>query len=282
MQQDFSKDEAADYRPFDFATATAPLHRPGQAPSPPAPPLPQSRILATWPPRRKSSPGLLARRSTSASSPCRSRGQATSAAVRGGVRWAFVRPRRGQQRPACRAWSRKSWRMRRSPLPAAQQHAVEHRHLLPPDRDHAARDHGGRRYGSHQAPRGVRLRYSILPEFPCGQSRFLELSGVAGHRWSLRQALAMPRTEYPRALTKLHRARDPGGPGAQSIRISGSSPHFCGILRHRALTIIQACLIKGFSDRPSGGCNWRRRSPRRRDGYGFGAGRSRYRNSGCQ
>ena len=45
--------------------------------------------------------------------------------------------------------------------------------------------------------------YSILPEFSLrGQSRFLELFRVAGHRLVRRQALAMPRTEYPRALTQ--------------------------------------------------------------------------------
>jgi hypothetical protein len=35
-----------------------------------------------------------------------------------------------------------------------------------------------------------------------GQSRFLELFRVAGHRLVRRQALAMPRTEYPRPLTQ--------------------------------------------------------------------------------
>ena len=45
--------------------------------------------------------------------------------------------------------------------------------------------------------------YSMLPEFSLrGQSRFLELFRVAGHRLVRRQALAMPRTEYPRALTQ--------------------------------------------------------------------------------
>jgi DNA-binding transcriptional LysR family regulator len=45
--------------------------------------------------------------------------------------------------------------------------------------------------------------YSILPEFSLrGQSRFLELFRVARHRLVRRQALAMPRSEYPRALTQ--------------------------------------------------------------------------------
>jgi DNA-binding transcriptional LysR family regulator len=45
--------------------------------------------------------------------------------------------------------------------------------------------------------------YSILPEFSVrGQGRFLELFRVAGHRLVRRQALAMPRSEYPRALTQ--------------------------------------------------------------------------------
>jgi DNA-binding transcriptional LysR family regulator len=44
--------------------------------------------------------------------------------------------------------------------------------------------------------------YSILPEFSLrGQSRFLELFRVAGHRLVRRQALAIPRSEYPRRLT---------------------------------------------------------------------------------
>lgn len=45
--------------------------------------------------------------------------------------------------------------------------------------------------------------YSMLPELSLrGQSRFLELFRVAGHRLVRKQALAMPRTEYPRALTQ--------------------------------------------------------------------------------
>jgi DNA-binding transcriptional LysR family regulator len=45
--------------------------------------------------------------------------------------------------------------------------------------------------------------YSILPEFSLrGQSRFIELFRVAGHRLVRQQALVMPRTEYPRALTQ--------------------------------------------------------------------------------
>jgi len=45
--------------------------------------------------------------------------------------------------------------------------------------------------------------YGILPEFSVrGQSRFLELFRVVGHRLVRRQALAMPRTEYPRPLTQ--------------------------------------------------------------------------------
>ena len=44
--------------------------------------------------------------------------------------------------------------------------------------------------------------YSILPEFSLrGQNRFLQLFRVAGHRLVRRQALAMPRSEYPRPLT---------------------------------------------------------------------------------
>ncbi len=44
--------------------------------------------------------------------------------------------------------------------------------------------------------------YSILPEYALRrQNRFFELFRVANHRLARRQALAMPRTEYPRALT---------------------------------------------------------------------------------
>jgi len=44
--------------------------------------------------------------------------------------------------------------------------------------------------------------YSILPEYSLrGQSRFFQTFRVAGHRLVRRQALAMARTEYPRALT---------------------------------------------------------------------------------
>jgi DNA-binding transcriptional LysR family regulator len=45
--------------------------------------------------------------------------------------------------------------------------------------------------------------YSILPEFSLrGQARFVELFRVAGHKLVRRQALAMARTEYPRALSE--------------------------------------------------------------------------------
>jgi len=44
--------------------------------------------------------------------------------------------------------------------------------------------------------------YSILPEFSLrGQGRFIELFRIAGHKLARRQALAMARSEYPRALT---------------------------------------------------------------------------------
>ena len=44
--------------------------------------------------------------------------------------------------------------------------------------------------------------YSILPEHSLrGQSRFFQTFRVAGHRLVRRQALALARTEYPRALT---------------------------------------------------------------------------------
>jgi DNA-binding transcriptional LysR family regulator len=45
--------------------------------------------------------------------------------------------------------------------------------------------------------------YSILPAFSLrGQSRFLELFRVAGHKLVRRQALAMARAEYPRPLNE--------------------------------------------------------------------------------
>ena len=44
--------------------------------------------------------------------------------------------------------------------------------------------------------------YSILPEYSLrGQSRFFETFRVSGHRLVRRQALAMPKTEYPRQIT---------------------------------------------------------------------------------
>ena len=44
--------------------------------------------------------------------------------------------------------------------------------------------------------------YSILPEYSLrGQSRFFQTFRVAGHRLVRKQALALARTEYPRALT---------------------------------------------------------------------------------
>ncbi len=44
--------------------------------------------------------------------------------------------------------------------------------------------------------------YAILPEHALRrQNRFFELFRIAGHRLARRQALAMPRTEFPRTLT---------------------------------------------------------------------------------
>jgi DNA-binding transcriptional LysR family regulator len=45
--------------------------------------------------------------------------------------------------------------------------------------------------------------YSILPEYALrGQTRFFHTLRIAGHRLTRRQALAMARTDYPRALTE--------------------------------------------------------------------------------
>jgi DNA-binding transcriptional LysR family regulator len=44
---------------------------------------------------------------------------------------------------------------------------------------------------------------SILPEFALrGQGKFFHMFRIAGHRLIRQQALAMPRTAYPRALTR--------------------------------------------------------------------------------
>ena len=56
--------------------------------------------------------------------------------------------------------------------------------------------------------------YSILPEFSLrGQSRFLELFRVAGHRLVRRQALAMPRYGVPAGADAVDRPRDSRGAG---------------------------------------------------------------------
>jgi DNA-binding transcriptional LysR family regulator len=45
--------------------------------------------------------------------------------------------------------------------------------------------------------------YSILPGFALrGSNRFFHVMRVTGHRLERRQALAMARTDYPRALTE--------------------------------------------------------------------------------
>ena len=45
--------------------------------------------------------------------------------------------------------------------------------------------------------------YSILPEYALRHpSRFFQTFRIAGHRLIRKQALAMPVTEYPRALTQ--------------------------------------------------------------------------------
>ena len=77
--------------------------------------------------------------------------------------------------------------------------------------------------------------YSILPEFSLrGQSRFLELFRVAGHRLVRRQALAMPRSEYPRPLTQAIARRDSRGAGGVTL------------FRRQRSDNIEACLKMGL------------------------------------
>jgi DNA-binding transcriptional LysR family regulator len=206
LEQAFRKDEAGDSRPFHFATgATALIYRLGTPLRLLRRRFPQTEILVTVAATEEIVAGLLARRfdlgliSMPISDdkltvlplfeeellglrPARS-GSSSAKVVR-------LQPEELVDAPFL-FYPRRS-NMRLSIDAFFQQIGITPRVIMEADDTEAIKRLVESGFG-----------YSILPEFALrGQSRFLELFRVAGHRLVRRQALAMPRSEYPRALTQ--------------------------------------------------------------------------------
>src|SRR5260370_11892689 len=206
MEQDFSKDEAADHRPFHFATgATALIYRLGKPLRLLRRRFPQSEILVTVAATEEIVAGLLARRFDLGliSMPVPEDKLTTLPLFEEellGLR--PVHPRRSSPRisrldPEELADAPFLFYTPRSDMRLSidtffHQIGITPRVIMEADDTEAIKRLVESGFG-----------YSILPEFSLrGQSRFLELFRVAGHRLVRRQALAMPRSEYPRALTE--------------------------------------------------------------------------------
>jgi DNA-binding transcriptional LysR family regulator len=215
MEQEFSKDEAGDNRPFHFATgATALIYRLGRSLRLLRRRFPRTEILVTVAATEEIVAGLMARRfdlglismpvpedkltilplfeeELLGLRPAQARGSEAKI-----VR---LQPEELMEAPFL-LYPRRS-NMRLSIDSFFHQIGITPRVIMEADDTEAIKRLVESGFG-----------YSILPEFSLrGQSRFLELFRVAGHRLVRRQALAMPRTEYPRALTQsiasvIHRA----------------------------------------------------------------------------
>jgi DNA-binding transcriptional LysR family regulator len=206
LEQDFSKDEAADHRPFHFATgATALIYRLGKPLRLLRRRFPQCEILVTVAATEEIIAGLLARRfdlglismpvpedkltilplfeeELLGLRPAHARGSS--------ARIVRVQPEELADAPFLFYPPRSN--MRLSIDTFFRQIGITPRVIMEADDTEAIKRLVESGFG-----------YSILPEFSLrGQSRFLELFRVAGHRLVRRQALAMPRSEYPRALTE--------------------------------------------------------------------------------
>jgi DNA-binding transcriptional LysR family regulator len=217
MEQEFSKDEAGDNRPFHFATgATALIYRLGKPLRLLRRRFPQTEILVTVAPTEEIVAGLLARRFDLGliSMPVPEDKLTVLPLFEEellGLRPAHARSARSSARivrlepeelsdAQFLLYPRRS-NMRLSIDTFFHQIGISPRVIMEADDTEAIKRLVESGFG-----------YSILPEFSLrGQSRFLELFRVAGHRLVRRQALATPRTEYPRALTQsiasvIHRA----------------------------------------------------------------------------
>jgi DNA-binding transcriptional LysR family regulator len=206
LEQDFSKDEAADHRPFHFATgATALIYRLGKPLRLLRRRFPQCEILVTVAATEEIIAGLLARRfdlglismpvpedkltilplfeeELLGLRPAHARGSS--------ARIVRLQPEELADAPFLFYPPRSN--MRLSIDAFFRQIGIAPRVIMEADDTEAIKRLVESGFG-----------YSILPEFSLrGQSRFLELFRVSGHRLVRRQALAMPRSEYPRALTE--------------------------------------------------------------------------------
>jgi DNA-binding transcriptional LysR family regulator len=206
LEQDFSKDEAADHRPFHFATgATTLIYRLGKPLRLLRRRFPQCEILVTVAATEEIVAGLLARRfdlglismpvpedkltilplfeeELLGLRPAQARGSS--------ARIVHLKPADLADAPFLFYPPRSN--MRLSIDTFFHQIGITPRVIMEADDTEAIKRLVESGFG-----------YSILPEFSLrGQSRFLELFRVAGHRLVRRQALAMPRSEYPRALTE--------------------------------------------------------------------------------
>jgi DNA-binding transcriptional LysR family regulator len=206
MEQEFSKDEAGDNRPFHFATgATALIYRLGKPLRLLRRRFPHTEILVTVAATEEIVAGLLARRFDLGllSMPV-PEDKLTILPL-------FEEELLGLRPSPARTSRAKIVRLQPEELMRAQ-------FLLYPKRSNMRLSIDTFFHGLGITPRVIMeaddteaikrlvesgFGYSILPEFSLrGQSRFLELFRVAGHRLVRRQALAMPRSEYPRPLTQ--------------------------------------------------------------------------------
>jgi DNA-binding transcriptional LysR family regulator len=206
LEQEFSKDEASDHRPFRFATgATALIYRLGTPLRLLRRRFPQTEILVTVAPTEEIVAGLLARQFDLGliSMPV-PEDKLTIMPL-------FEEELLGLRPAHARTGRAKIVRLELEEVSDAQ-------FLLYPRRSNMRLSIDTFFHELGIAPRVIMeaddteaikrlvesgFGYSILPEFSLrGQSRFLELFRVAGHRLVRRQALAMPRTEYPRPLTQ--------------------------------------------------------------------------------
>ena len=210
LEQEFRQDETGDNRPFHFATgATALIYRLGKPLRLLRRRFPQSEILVTVAATEEIVAGLLARRFDLGllsmpvpedklnvlplfeeellglrPAPVRSAGAKAARA-----RIVQLRPEELQDAPFLLYPPRSN--MRLSIDTFFRQLGITPRVIMEADDTEAIKRLVESGFG-----------YSMLPEFSLrGQSRFLQLFRVAGHRLARHQALAMPRTEYPRALT---------------------------------------------------------------------------------
>ncbi|MEO8369276.1 MAG: LysR family transcriptional regulator [Candidatus Solibacter sp.] len=207
MEHEFTRDEAADNRPFHFATgATALIYRLGRPLRMLRQRFPQNEILVTVAATEEIVAGLLSRRFDLGllSMPVPEDKLTVlplfeeellglrPAPARGGPKSKIARlqPSELEGVPFLLYPGRSN--MRLCINKCFQQLGINPRVIMEADDTEAIKRLVESGFG-----------YSILPEFSVrGQSRFLELFRVAGHRLARRQALAMARTEYPRPLTQ--------------------------------------------------------------------------------